>query len=70
MAVLDIYHGAAHLAEAARRVVGEGNPEAEARGGRATLRLLGDGPWGVAGWVGEIGGRIPAGATAQRWERR
>ena len=58
---LDIYHGAAYLAEAARKVFGEGNPEAKAQADRATVRLVEDGYCGVVEWVGEIGGRIPAG---------
>jgi hypothetical protein len=58
---LDIYHGAARLAEAARKVFGEGTAEAKAQGDRATLRLLADGYWGVVEWAGEVGGQIPAG---------
>ena len=58
---LDIYHGAEHLAAAARSVFGEGNPESKSQGDRATLRLLEDGYWGVVEWVGEISGQLPAG---------
>jgi hypothetical protein len=58
---LDIYHGAAHLTEAARTVFGEGKPEAKARSGQGILRLLEDGYWGVVEWVGEMSGQIPVG---------
>ena len=57
---LDVYHGAGHLAEAARRALGEGaEARAQADGGRA--RLLEDGYRGVTDWVGELSGRVPAG---------
>ena len=58
---LDIYHGAEHLADAARRLFGEGNPQTQSQGNRATLRLLEDGYGGVMEWVGEISGQFPAG---------
>jgi hypothetical protein len=58
---LDIYHGAEHLADAARRLFGEKNPQARSQGDRATLRLLQDGYWGVVEWVGEISAQIPPG---------
>jgi hypothetical protein len=58
---LDIYHGAEHVAEAARRVFGEGANEARAHGERGRTRLLEDGYPGVLEWVGEVAGQIPAG---------
>jgi hypothetical protein len=58
---LDVFHGAEHTAEAARRVFGEGSVEAKAEAERGRTRLLEDGYWGVAQWVGELGGRLPAG---------
>lgn len=59
---LDIYHGAEHLADAARRLFGADNPAARSQGDRATLRLLEDGYSGVVEWIGEISGQMPAGA--------
>jgi hypothetical protein len=58
---LDIHHGAEHVAEAARRLFGEGTAQARAEAERGRTRLLEDGYWGVAEWVGELGGRLPAG---------
>jgi hypothetical protein len=58
---LDVYHGAERLAGAARRVFGEGAAEARAEAARGRTRLLEDGYWGVVEWVGELGGRLPAG---------
>lgn len=58
---LDIYHAAEHLADATRRLFGEGHPEVRAQADHATARLLEDGYWGVVEWVGAIGGPIPAG---------
>lgn len=58
---LDVFHGAEHVAEAARRVFGEGTAEARGEAVRGRTRLLEDGYWGVAEWVGELGGRLPAG---------
>src|SRR5207253_424430 len=52
---------AEHLAEAARRVFGEGTAEARSEAERGRLRLLGDGYGGVLEWVGALGGRMPAG---------
>ena len=58
---LDIYHGAEHLADAARVVFGEGSEQARSQAERGTLRLLQDGYWGVVEWIGELGGRLAAG---------
>jgi len=59
--VLDIYHGAEHLADAARRVFGEGTKATQAQTEQARTRLLEDGYAGVTEWVGSISGQIPAG---------
>jgi hypothetical protein len=58
---LDIYHGTEHLAEAARRVFGEGTAATRQQTERGRTRLLEDGYPGVLDWVGEIGGQIPVG---------
>lgn len=58
--VLDIYHGAERLAEAARRVFGEG-PAARTQAERGRTRLLEDGYLGVEAWVGELSGQMPEG---------
>jgi hypothetical protein len=58
---LDIYHGAEHLAEAARRIFGEATDAARAQTEQARSRLLEDGYPGVVEWVGTISGQIPAG---------
>jgi ribosomal protein L12E/L44/L45/RPP1/RPP2 len=58
---LDIHHGAEHVAETARRVLGEGTAEARSEAERGRLRLLEDGYWGVTEWVGLLGARAPAG---------
>ncbi len=57
---LDVYHGVEHVANAARRVLGEG-AEAQAQAERGRTRLLQDGYWGVAEWIGELSGQFPAG---------
>jgi ribosomal protein L12E/L44/L45/RPP1/RPP2 len=59
--VLDIYHGAEHLAEAARRLFGEGSVPAREQAERGRQRLLADGYWGVTEWVGELVGLAPSG---------
>lgn len=59
--LLDIYHGAGHIAAGAGAVFGEGSAEAAAQGERGRLRLLEDGYWGVTEWVGEVAGVMPAG---------
>lgn len=58
---LDIYHAAEHLAEAARRVFGEGTAATQTHTERGRTRLLADGYAGVLEWVGELSGQIPAG---------
>jgi hypothetical protein len=59
--VLDLYHGAEHIAAAAREVFGEEAAEARAQAERGRDRLLADGYRGVVEWVGELTGVIPAG---------
>jgi len=58
---LDIHHGSEHVAEAARRLLGEGTAKARAEAERGRLRLLQDGYWGVTEWVAALGARLPAG---------
>lgn len=58
---LDIYHGAEHLAEGARRIFGEGTELARLQAERGRSRLLEDGYWGITEWVGELAGQIPVG---------
>jgi hypothetical protein len=59
--VLDIWHGAEHLADGAKKVFGEGSAEAKEQGAQGRVRLLEDGYWGVTEWVGELTGQMPAG---------
>jgi hypothetical protein len=59
--VLDSYHGAEHLAAAARRVFGEGRPAARAQAEQGRTRLLEDGYAGVTEGVGTLSGQIAAG---------
>jgi len=59
--VLDIYHGAEHIADAATAVFGAGTATAKTQMQRGRLRLLEDGYWGVTAWVGELTGQMPAG---------
>lgn len=60
--LLDIWHGAEHLAEAAKKIFGSGSEEAtrQARCGRQ--RLLEDGYVGVTEWVATLGAQLPAGS--------
>jgi hypothetical protein len=58
---LDIYHGAEHIAAAAKRVFGEGTAAARAQAERGRDQLLADGYGGVTEWVGEVAGAAPAG---------
>jgi hypothetical protein len=59
--LLDIHHGAEHIADGAKAVFGEGTAEAHSQAWRGRLRLLEDGYWGVMAWVGEVAGQMPAG---------
>jgi hypothetical protein len=58
--VLDVWHGAEHLAEGARKALGEGGA-AQAAAERGRQRLLEDGYVGVTEWVGELVGQMPVG---------
>jgi len=57
---LDFWHGSGHLGDGARAVFGPG-VEAEAELDRGQMRLLEDGYWGVAQWIGELAVKMPAG---------
>jgi len=59
--LLDIWHGAEHLADGAKDVFGPGSVEAQTHGARGRLRLLEDGYAGVIEWVGEVGQRTGPG---------
>jgi len=59
--VLDLYHGAEHIAAAAKKVFGEGAAEARSQAKRGRDQLLADGYLGVMEWVGEVAGVMPAG---------
>jgi hypothetical protein len=59
--VLDAYHGIEHLAEAAKKVLGEGSESARVETERARTRLLEDGYWGVTEWIGQLAGTMPVG---------
>jgi hypothetical protein len=59
--LLDIHHGAEHLADAAKAVFGKETSQAKSQAKRGRLRLLEDGYWGVTEWVGELAGQMPAG---------
>lgn len=59
--VLDIWHGAEHLEEGAKKVFGEGSALAQEQGAKGQLRLREDGYGGVIEWVGELTGQLPAG---------
>jgi hypothetical protein len=62
--VLDYWHAAEHVAEAAKAVCGEGSVSAEEQGRRGRQRLLQDGYWGVTEWVGELAEWRPVGGDA------
>jgi hypothetical protein len=59
--VLDYWHGAEHVAAAAKAVFAEGSGVAQQQGQRGRQRLLEDGYWGVTDWVGELAELMPAG---------
>jgi len=52
--LLDIWHGAEHLAAAAKAACGADHTAAQAQARRGKERLLADGYWGVTEWVGEL----------------
>jgi hypothetical protein len=59
--VLDVWHGAEHLAAGAKAVFGDGTETAREQAARGRQRLLEDGYWGVTEWVGEVGRALPVG---------
>lgn len=59
--VLDIWHGAEYLAQAAKAVFGASSEQVPAHLEQGRQRLLADGYWGVTEWIGELGGRLPLG---------
>jgi hypothetical protein len=59
--LLDVWHGAEHLADAAKAACGPGTEQAEAQAKRGKERLLEDGYWGVTEWVGELTGSAALG---------
>jgi hypothetical protein len=60
MQLLDVFHAAEHLADAAKGVFGEGDL-AKAQGKHGRRRLLEDGYAGVTLWIGELGASAPKG---------
>jgi hypothetical protein len=63
--LLDIWHGAEHVADGAKAACGQGSAaaraQAEAQARRGKGRLLADGYWGVTEWVGELTGTAALG---------
>jgi len=59
--LLDLWHGAEHLAAGAKAVCGVGSAAAQAQAQRGKERLLADGYWGVTEWVGELTGQLALG---------
>jgi len=53
--VLDNWHGAEHIADGAKAVLGDGSALAREQAKRGKQCLLADGYWGVTEWVGEFG---------------
>jgi hypothetical protein len=59
--VLDIYHGAEHLATAAKLLFGADTAAARSQGERGRQRLLEDGYWGVTEWLASACAAAPSG---------
>lgn len=59
--LLDIWHGAEHLAAGAKQVFGSNTEEATTQAACGRQRLLADGYWGVTEWVAAVGAQVPAG---------
>jgi hypothetical protein len=59
--LLDIWHGAEHLADGAKAACGPDSAAAQAQAQRGKERLLADGYWGVTEWVGELTGALAVG---------
>jgi hypothetical protein len=63
--LLDFWHGAEHLADAAKAACGVQGGEADRQTNVGKLRLLEDGYWGVTQWIGELTGvLVPGGDGA------
>jgi hypothetical protein len=63
--LLDIWHGAEHIADGAKAACGPSSDAAQAQAQRGKERLLADGYWGVTEWLGELTGTlVPGGAGA------
>lgn len=58
--VLDYWHGAEHVADAAKAWLGEGEASRQ-QGRHGRERLLQDGYWGVTEWVGTLAASPPVG---------
>lgn len=59
--LLDIWHGAEHVAEGAKKVFGQGSEAATTQAAYGRQRLLEDGYLGVMDWVGAVGVQVPTG---------
>lgn len=59
--LLDIWHGAEHLADEAKKLFGPNSAEAKTHAVQGRQRLLEDGYVGVTEWVAMLGGAVPAG---------
>lgn len=59
--LLDIWHGAEHVAEGAKKVFGPGSEAATRQAACGRRRLLEDGYRGVTDWVAAVGAQVPAG---------
>lgn len=59
--LLDVWHGAEHLADGAKAACGPDSAAAQTQAQRGKERLLADGYWGVTEWVGELTGTTALG---------
>ncbi len=59
--LLDVWHGAEHLAEGAKKVFGSASVETATQAAYGRQRLLEDGYAGVMEWVDALGAQAPAG---------
>ena len=59
--LLDIWHGAEHVADGAKAACGPDAEAAQAQARRGKERLLADGYWGVTEWVGDLTGTAALG---------
>jgi hypothetical protein len=67
--LLDLWHGAEHLADAAKAVFGADSPQARSQGLAGRQRLLEDGYGGVQEWVGAVAGLDVVSKPKRRHER-